>query len=231
MSVNKYDDSKRIKTSSVVQTIPFTRKMVAAYICCGLVTLISIAFFDRTIAEYMHVNLQSNLLLQSFSKTPLLLEIIALIVVLVSFYKHYKHLFHLRRIIILVAIIATIVRVSAKMVFGRTWPETWTNDNFSWITHGVEEFHPFSLSNSFHSFPSGHALLTFAFASLFWHFAPQYRLLWCSSMVAVLMGQLGQNYHYLGDLLAGALIGTLVSHLVINGYSHYNRKHMPERDS
>ncbi|PMG72173.1 hypothetical protein BCU84_20020, partial [Shewanella sp. 10N.286.51.B7] len=172
---------------------------------------------------FINENVQKNLYLQTLSNTPLLLELLAIIFVIFSLKSRSNQFIQFRRLIILVAIVATIVRVSAKMVFGRTWPETWTNDNLSWITHGVEEFHPFSLSNSFHSFPSGHALLTFAFASLFWHFAPRYRLLWCSSMVAVLMGQLGQNYHYLGDLLAGALIGTLVSHLVINGYSHYNQ--------
>ncbi|MCL1068135.1 phosphatase PAP2 family protein [Shewanella olleyana] len=181
--------------------------------------LLSIAFFDRSIAEFMHLHSQSNFLFEGFSKIPLLLEILAAAIVLLSFHKRYQtKLFHIRRIIILVAIVASSIRVGAKIIFGRTWPETWTNNNLSWISDGVESFHFFSLSNSFHSFPSGHALLTFAFASLFWRFAPQYRLVWIFCMIAVIAGQLGQNYHYLGDLLAGGLIGALVTQLTINRY-------------
>ncbi|WP_220753121.1 phosphatase PAP2 family protein [Shewanella sp. KT0246] len=187
-----------------------------------MLTVLSIVYFDRSIAEFMHQQSRSNLMFEGFSKIPLMLEIIAATIVLMSFSKRYQtRLFHIRQIIILLAIFASIIRVGAKVLFGRTWPETWTNDNLSWISHGVESFHPFSLSNSFHSFPSGHALLTFAFASLFWYFTPQFRLLWIFCMAAVIIGQLGQNYHFLGDLLAGAAIGTLVCQLTINGYVHY----------
>ncbi len=202
--------------------IPFSHKILLAYLLTGVLALLSVAFFDRSIAEFMHTHSQSNFLFEGFSKIPLLLEILAAAIVLLSFHARYQTtLFHIRRIIILVAIIASSIRVAAKIIFGRTWPETWTKDNLSWISDGVEAFHPFSLSNSFHSFPSGHALLTFAFASLFWRFAPQYRLVWFLCMIAVIIGQLGQNYHYLGDLLAGGLIGTLVTHLTINRYSQF----------
>ena len=214
--------TNKSETSAPLIAIAFSRSITLSYIVFGLLTLLSIHFFDRNIAEFMHHYSEPNLLFYSFSKIPLLLEILAAGIVLVSFHQRYQlRLVHIRKLIILVAVIASGVRVGAKVVFGRTWPETWTNDNLSWITHGVESFHPFSLSNSFHSFPSGHALLTFAFASLFWHFAPKYKLVWLFSMVAVMIGQVGQNYHYLGDVLAGALIGTLLSHLIINGYARY----------
>ncbi|MBQ4888806.1 phosphatase PAP2 family protein [Shewanella sp. MMG014] len=211
---------------------PFKPAIVAGYISMLLGVLFCITYFDRPLAEYihhvMHVKIasfayssQTHAVLESLSKSPLVLEILAFIIVVLSLTKPYQlRLYHLRNIILLVAINATIIRVSAKIVFGRTWPETWTNNNLSWISHGVEAFYPFSLSAGFHSFPSGHTLLTFTFASLFWQCFPRFKLVWIFAMLAVVLGQLLQNYHYLGDILAGATLGLLVSQLSINYYCH-----------
>jgi len=43
-----------------------------------------------------------------------------------------------------------------KVVFGRTWPETWTRNNPSLIRDGVFGFNPFTTGSGYESFPSGH---------------------------------------------------------------------------
>ncbi|GIU28730.1 hypothetical protein TUM3792_37790 [Shewanella sp. MBTL60-007] len=122
--------------------------------------------------------------------------------------------------LVLTLVIASIARVGAKFVFGRTWPETWihteTGSNLSWIHNGVEGFHPFAIGAAYNSFPSGHALFTFALVSVFWWRFPKLYPMWLLAMLGAIAGQLGQNYHFLGDLLAGATLGVCCAQLSIH---------------
>ncbi|RTR32913.1 phosphatase PAP2 family protein [Shewanella atlantica] len=179
-------------------------------------TIFSALFLDRNIAEFMHLHSQANSLLKLLSQTPLLLEILAGLAILSCTFKLWRvKSLKLAVDLTITLILASITRVSAKYLFGRTWPETWVNDNPSWITDRIEGFHPFAEGLAYNSFPSGHALFTFALATTFWYHLPRYRPLWIAAMCAVFIGQLGQNYHYLGDLLAGATLGTFIAHMVI----------------
>jgi hypothetical protein len=83
---------------------------------------------------------------------------------------------------------------------------------------GIAHFHPFSLSYSTNSsFPSGHTTEAFALASVI---AGHYEETWvaCASYsVAGLVG-VARSYHgahFASDILAGALIGTLVGKSVV----------------
>ncbi|MFC1518344.1 phosphatase PAP2 family protein [Pseudomonadota bacterium] len=203
------------------QALPFSARVGLFYLVAVIAILVSVSYIDRPLAQLLHDSKQSDFGLTSVFKllanTPLALEVLAGVLVLIGLLGRNNAFSHLVKPIVLVAISATVVRFGAKIISGRTWPETWVNNNPSWIEHGVEMFAPFSLSQSYHSFPSGHALFTFAFASLFWQYSPKLYWLWLTAMVSVFIGQLGQNYHYLGDLLAGAVLGVLISQLV----SHY----------
>ncbi|WP_394131422.1 phosphatase PAP2 family protein [Shewanella maritima] len=215
------------------KVIPFNRNVLVCYGIALLCVCGSIFWLDTKLATWLHQHVQPNWLLKLLSQAPILLESIAAMLIVLPLLMHFwprlstrlnqqhQSLQFLAKLLVMTIVLATFVRVSAKFIFGRTWPETWTNDNPSWIAHSVMEFHPFSSSLSFHSFPSGHALFTFALASIFWRCIPQYRLLWLACMLTVLVGQLGQNYHYLGDVMAGATLGLLVaqcSHHLINQY-------------
>lgn len=200
---------------------PFNNKVYCYYLIAVMVMLASVLFIDRPLAEYLHQLKPHSPVLNGFflllSKIPLFLEILAGVIVVSGLISQYRvYVQQLIKPIIYVVIGASIIRVSAKVIFGRTWPETWTNNNPSWIENGIEAFHPFSMSASYHSFPSGHALFTFALASLFWHFCPKLYWLWLALMIGVVMGQLTQNYHYLGDLLAGGICGLFVTQFSIN---------------
>ena len=83
---------------------------------------------------------------------------------------------------------------------------------------GIAHFHPFSLSYSSNSsFPSGHTTEAFALASVI---ADHYQESWvgyASYSVAGLVG-IARSYHgahFTSDVLAGALIGTLVGKSVV----------------
>lgn len=196
------------------------RTPITAYARMLLLIILSVHLWDRNIAQIMHELNYASPLLKLLSQTPVLLEVIATFFMLSLIVKQWRERFLILAInLIATLILASVARVTAKFIFGRTWPETWiyseSSNNPSWISNSVEGFHPFASGMAYNSFPSGHALFTFALATVFWFHFPRLKLVWLSCMMAVLIGQLGQNYHFLGDLLAGATLGVLIAHLVI----------------
>ncbi|MCK8045764.1 phosphatase PAP2 family protein [Shewanella sp. 1CM18E] len=187
--------------------------------CCCLITS-SVLFLDRPISTWMHHNIDASALFKPLSQMPLLFEVLSALVILSCIIpKLRRKTAHFALALIFTLISATIVRLGAKWIFGRTWPETWlhldSGGNPSWITHGVEAFHPFMAGAAYNSFPSGHALFTFALVSVFWWRLPKLYPLWLAAMLGAIAGQLGQNYHFLGDLLAGATLGVLCAQISI----------------
>ena len=104
-------------------------------------------------------------------------------------------------------LVAVAIKDQLKFAFGRTWPETWTNGNPSWISDGVFGFFPFHGGQGWASFPSGHATAMAA------PMAALARSLgrgggWCAIPVAlVAVGLIGADYHWASDILAGATLG------------------------
>ncbi|MDR8522836.1 phosphatase PAP2 family protein [Shewanella fidelis] len=180
----------------------------------------SVLFLDRPISTWMHHNINASVLFKPLSQMPVLFEVLSALVILSCLIAKFRvKLAHFALALIFTLISATIIRLAAKWIFGRTWPETWlqldSGGNPSWITHGVEGFHPFMAGAAYNSFPSGHALFTFALVSVFWWRLPKLYPLWLVAMLGAVTGQLGQNYHFLGDLLAGATLGVFCAQISI----------------
>lgn len=102
------------------------------------------------------------------------------------------------------------VKDLAKVAFGRTWPETWVCNNPSFIQSGAFGFTPFHGGAGWASFPSGHETLVCAVAGCLWTLAPRLRPLCVVAVLAIAIGLLGADYHWLSDVLAGGLLGWLV---------------------
>jgi membrane-associated phospholipid phosphatase len=94
--------------------------------------------------------------------------------------------------------------------FGRTWPETWVNDNPSLIRDGAYGFHPFHGGRGYESFPSGHTARTVGAAAVVWIAAPRWRWACVAGTAAVGAGLVGMNYHFVGDVVAGGFVGGIV---------------------
>ena len=115
--------------------------------------------------------------------------------------------------VLLAACIATLMADAAKDVlkngFGRLWPETWVHNNPSWIGTHSFGFAPFHGGPGWASFPSGHTTVITAPCAVAWlHTRAGWRPVWAALPALVATGLLGADFHFLGDCLAGALLGT-----------------------
>ena len=190
------------------------------YLAALSLTVFSVMFLDRDIASWMHQHSHASYIFKPLSQMPLLFEILSAIVILSCLTsKGRKNYSSFALSLCITLVLATIFRLGAKFIFGRTWPETWIHtelgSNPSWINDAVEGFHPFAEGLAYNSFPSGHALFTYALVSVFWWRFPQLKVVWIMAMLGAVVGQLGQNYHYLGDLIAGATLGVFSGHISI----------------
>lgn len=120
--------------------------------------------------------------------------------------------------VLLVACLSLIVaddfRVSLGDVFGRYWPETWTQDNPSLVGTGTYGFHPFQRGDDIGSFPSGHACRILAFAAVWVIAMPGNRTVQVIAIVLcapMLLSLVAMNYHFVSDVIAGSVLGGIVA--------------------
>jgi membrane-associated phospholipid phosphatase len=97
-----------------------------------------------------------------------------------------------------------------KFIFGRTWPETWVDNNPSFIRDGIYGFHFMHGGSAYQSFPSGHMAAACTVLSIVWIRYPDFRPF--SVIAGLLVGTVlvGANYHFLSDVIAGAFVGISV---------------------
>ncbi len=112
-------------------------------------------------------------------------------------------------------LVAVAIKDQAKYAFGRLWPETWVNNNPSWIGTGAYGFAPFHGGAGWASFPSGHMTVITAPMAVVWLTAPRWRPVAGLPVVLVALGLFGADYHFVGDILAGALLGTVCAACVL----------------
>ena len=108
-------------------------------------------------------------------------------------------------------LLVSLLKYPLKWVFGRTWPATFHENNPSLLHDGVYGFHPFHTGVAYSAFPSGHAAVAAAVATVLWCSYPRYRILAVLLWLAVAVGLLGAYYHFVGDILAGTLLGVFVA--------------------
>ena len=110
-------------------------------------------------------------------------------------------------------IVADQFRESLGDLCGRYWPETWHNNNPSLIGTGAYGFHPFEVGDDIGSFPSGHAARIAGFFAVFWLAMPRGRWLYAIVAVPMLVALVAMNYHFVGDVIAGSVLGAHRRHV------------------
>jgi membrane-associated phospholipid phosphatase len=107
----------------------------------------------------------------------------------------------------------SLINHQLKYAFGRTWPNTWIENNASLIQNGVFGFNPFHGGPGFASFPSGHAAAICSVMTVLWWSYPSWRPIYAACVAAVAVGLIGANYHFLSDILIGVFVGTSVGYI------------------
>ena len=194
-------------------------------LACIAVTALSVGFLDRPIALFVHAQsparpgILQNFTLQDFlqamTRIPELLGALAifLIVGLGLLRLVRGRLARVPEIGFLAAlsmIVAEAIKTALKLACGRTWPETWVNNNPSFLRDGIYGFFPFHGGHGWAAFPSGHTTIVCACMAVLWLLLPRWRPLYALAIAATALGLLGMNYHFLGDILAGAYLGCAV---------------------
>ena len=97
-----------------------------------------------------------------------------------------------------------------KYAFGRTWPETWVNNNPSFIKDGVFGFFPFHGGTGWSAFPSGHTATIVAFVATLWVIWPRWRPLYAVVVALPVIGLIGADYHWISDIIAGGALAAAI---------------------
>lgn len=191
-------------------------RSVLSLLICAAVVAMCYQFVDWRVAQWVHRE-------QLGKNYPVLkwptylsgwLEVTALVVIcLLVVWRTFAPWQRWKKVLLTAALSVTVasgIAEQVKVVFGRPWPETWRDDNSSYIGNGDYDFRWFHGNDDYGSFPSGHTTIICAAMSVVWIGWPQARWLAALLVAAVVVGLVGNNYHFVGDTVAGAFLGSVV---------------------
>jgi membrane-associated phospholipid phosphatase len=187
-----------------------------AVIGCAIVVVACYFFVDRQVALFFNTHEINKIaafkcltypppIVQTWS--PLILAILAIRRAFGEWKTWQRTLF----VACVSLIVADQFRYTIGDIAGRYWPETWHDDNPSFIGNGTYGFHPFQADDDEGSFPSGHAARIASFLGVFWITLPNFRWLYMAIAAPMLLALVAMNYHFVGDVVAGSVLGGIVA--------------------
>jgi membrane-associated phospholipid phosphatase len=185
---------------------------LAGLVSTGTFVTVSFQCFDKPVALLVY-NIfggwrVSAELAARISKIPLATAFVFVICGLVALLGHRLSRRGVAVAMSAVSLLATvIIKDQLKFAFGRTWPDTWGTGIVSFVRDNVYGFHFFQSGTSFESFPSGHAAATAAVLSVVWILFPELRVICAIGVIAVDLGLVALNLHFLSDVIAGSFVG------------------------
>jgi membrane-associated phospholipid phosphatase len=191
------------------------RRSVAAVLGCIFAVVICYYFVDRPVAFFVQDHRVNKIALFKWLTypppevqewAPVVLVVLVLSLAIGPWTKCRRVLF----VACLSLIVADQFRYSMGAVAGRYWPETWHDNNPSLIGSGTYGFHPFQADDEEGSFPSGHSARIAGFLSVFWITVPRCRWLYAVIALPMLVSLVATNYHFVGDVVAGTTVGSVV---------------------
>ncbi|MCP4397721.1 MAG: phosphatase PAP2 family protein [bacterium] len=193
-------------------------RLVNPYFITGMLAIaalvVSYCFLDKPLVLYFHaLGSRRYRVLDYMQKFPEGFKVLLPFVLLWLMYRWYtQKLSVLDYRLFLGAgslVLVGLVKDPLKFVFARYWPAPVHGESISLIGTGDYGFTWFHWDELYRSFPSGHAAAVFAVAVILWRCFP--RLRWGAVLMCccVVIGMLGYYYHFLSDVIAGALVGIL----------------------
>jgi undecaprenyl-diphosphatase len=171
-------------------------------------------YIDIPVAEYIHTNTTPTLqgvgaFLDELGKSHWLLLSNAVIMLAAWFTQHRRHVLRSHGALFLSVAISGLLANVIKVSVNRARPPLL-------FEHGQYGFAPLTFQTDFlhTSFPSGHATTGLALAVAGSMVAPRFRWLFWSVGIAIALGRVLYNVHYVSDVLAGAALGAATAVVV-----------------
>jgi len=188
------------------------RRTIGAALACLALTALAVAFVDLPAATFAHEHLRGIAVFPWLTHLvdPLVPAAVIVLAVAAVGVAGGRPLPAWARTLVacsLSVVIAVVIKDELKYACGRLWPETWTHGNPSWIGDGAHGFFPFHGGEGWESFPSGHMTRITAVMAVLWLRLPRWRWLWAAPVALVAAGLFGANFHFIGDMIAGAGLG------------------------
>ena len=187
---------------------------LAIWSLSAVVTVVfCILFVDRAVATWSHDALHRPhwaVAITKLADARVLEGIAAAILVAASLAKLTGRRIGAAWRIAIAASFATLLAMAAiillKYGFGRLWPETWVQNNPSWIGSHAYGFLPLHGGAGYESFPSGHTARFSAPFAVLWQRLPRLRLVWAVPPLIMAFALVAADYHFVGDCLAGIYV-------------------------
>jgi len=179
-----------------------------ALIILGILLIaITVKYLDGPAATWSHEHLHRPQVFNRFARyadpLPVVAALCLAVVGLAAALGHWKSTSGGRTLIAacIAVLVGESIKEQLKFFFGRPWPEGWPSGNPTWIGTHSSAFQFFHGGTGWESFPSGHMAQIAAIATVVWIRLPRAR--WYG--VAFTLWY--TNYHFVGDILAGAFLG------------------------
>lgn len=202
------------------------RPLLAATAAGTLVTVVSVVWIDRPLARAIARVFPPR---TTWANAPDLLGVFVASVSVAALaawaWAHWRGHARLARLAPLVAVgepLALGLKYLSKWVFGRTETRMFLS------SHGLAGFHHwFDGHGPFRGFPSGHMLVATTLLALACALYPRLRPWSALALVALALALLVTSYHFLGDVVAGWLIGSALAWFILQTDARLRRAAAP----
>ena len=196
---------------------PIRKSIAVIALVAVLILFFVMEYIDRPLAQWMHEQFHGHSLfpmLTQISDGVVQISSACLFLMLIPAVFGWRPGPTARAMIVAFSavLIAVTIKEGLKVLFGRTWPETWVNGNPSFIHDHVYGFFLLHGGKGWMSFPSGHTTVIAAFSAASWKSFPRLRWVGVVMGVLVVVGLIGADFHWLSDCIAGAILGTFIGH-------------------
>jgi membrane-associated phospholipid phosphatase len=199
------------------------RNWLIAFGACAVVSLLSVAYLDRPVADYVHLNLLQSRIIQGLASAlgPLVVFVALAFLVLLaagSLVLAGRDLgprFEAPLLCSWSTVWAMASTEILKRIFGRSDPEMWTGFSATASAKGTYAFHFLHGGPLFESFPSGSIAISAAILSVLWILMPRLRAAWALLLGFVAFALIVTNGHFVADVIAGGFLGVSIGWMTV----------------
>lgn len=205
----------------------FERKPLLGLLSVTALTAFSYFFLDTAISSFVADFIRTNELAPVVSNIPDLLDYFVAVVTAGSWAGYFylaRRGFDDDRTRFLKLCgtsvpLAFLAKEFLQYLFGRSMPELWS------VFHQAPQFHWLRADDSYGCFPSGHMTVLTALTTALWRHYPRYKPAYLAFLLLLGAALIATNYHFLGDVIAGAYVGAMICSLTDRVVARAGRRH------